>query len=310
VLAVDFAVLPETGGEARDIPANLWIAKQVLKTGGAPGTDRWVGRFFYNADRRTGRTFDPAEDVLQLSVGSRVVTFEPGTLVKKSAKVITGKKVEPDGSVVSVKVLVAKQAIMVKTGRDTLGVTVPGTLRSTAILGGRGFRLDEFVGETGLFAGPSGYRTTAFVCSAGKLKVKGPGLDSAKLTLFLADPSFHVEKGDTVSLRLASGNDVLLEREFGDLLSITPQTDPATGGDAWLLKRTVKDEAETDVLAKFKFATAKGKTTAVFKGLDLSALAGDEAHLALTMQVGGRLYFTSVTFFQTKPGSWTTKSAR
>ena len=50
--------------------------------------------------------------------------------------------------------------------------------------------------------------------------------------------------------------------------------------------------------------------TLAFKGLDLAALAGDEAHLGLTIEVGGKLYFTSVTFFQTKPGSWTTKSAR
>ena len=62
--------------------------------------------------------------------------------------------------------------------------------------------------------------------------------------------------------------------------------------------------------AKFKYVTTKGKMTAIFKGLDLSALTGDEAHLGLTLQVGGKLYFTSVTFFQTKPGSWTTKSAR
>ncbi|MEN8149211.1 MAG: Ig domain-containing protein [Planctomycetota bacterium] len=310
VLAMDFAVLPETGGEARDIAANLWIAKQVLKTGGRPGTDKWKATFIYNADRRTGKTFDPATDVLQLSIGSRVVTFEPGTLVKKSAKVMTGKKEEPDGSLVSVKVLVAKQLIQVKTSRDTLGVTVPGTVRATVIIGGRGFRLDEFVDETGKFAGTTGYRTTAFVCAAGKLKVKGPGEDSAKLALCLADPSFAAEEGDTVSIRLVSGDDVLLEREFGELLTIASRTDALTGADARLLKRTVKDEEETDILSKFKYLSTKGKMAVVFKGLDLSALTGDEAHLGLTLQVGGKLYFTSVTFFKTKAGSWTTKSAR
>ena len=310
ILQVDFAVLPETGGEARDIPANLWIAKQILKTGGAAGTDKWKATFIYNADRRTGRTFDPATDVLQLTVGSRVVKFEPGTLIRRSASVMTGKVVEPDGSKVSVKVLVAKQMIKVATSRDTLGVTVPGTLRGTAVLGGRGYRLDEFVGEKGKFVGTSGYRTTAFVCSMGKLKVKGAGIDSAKLTLYLADPSFAIEDGDTVSIRLVTGSDVLLDREFGALLSIVPLQDRRTGADVWLVKRTVRDEAETDILSKFKYVSAKGKMTVALKGLDLSALTGDEGHLGLTIEVGGKLYFTSVTFFQTRTGSWTTKSAR
>ena len=84
--------------QIKSLPANFWVAKQVLKTGGAPGTDKWVGTFFYNADRRTGKTFVPATDTLQLSIGSRVVTFGPDTLVKKNAAVMVGKKEEPDGS--------------------------------------------------------------------------------------------------------------------------------------------------------------------------------------------------------------------
>jgi len=309
VLEMDFAVLPATGGEARDIAANVWVAKQTLRTG-TPGREKWKATFIYNADRRAGRAFDPATDVLQLTIGSRIVRIDPGRLTKKSAAVMTGKFVEDDGSRISVKVLAAKQMIKVSTSYDTLGVSLPGTLRSTLIIGGRGYRLDEFVGESGKFVSTSGYRTTAIVCASGKLKVKGPGLDSAKLKVLLADPSFTIAEGDPVSVQVVSGASVLLDKDIGALLGVTTGRDPGTGAVTYLVKNTVKDEAETDILAKFKYTSGNGKMTLSLSGLDLTALPAGEVHLGLSVRVGGKIYFTSVTFIETKPGSWTTKAAR
>jgi hypothetical protein len=310
VLEMDFAVLPATGGEARDIAANVWVAKQILKTTGDPGRDKWKATFIYNADRRTGRTYDPAFDTLQLAVGSRVVRVDPGVLTKKSAAVMAGRFEDANGARVSVKVLVAKQMIKLATANDTLGITVPGTLRSTVIIGGRGYRLDEFVGESGKFVSTSGYRNTAFVVADGKLKVKGPGLDTAKLKLCLADPSFTIAEGEAFTVRVVSGEDVLLEKDAGPFLVIAPGKDPVTGATTYLLKNAVKDEAESDNLAKFVYDSGNGKMKLSLKGLDLSKLPTGEAHLGLAIEVGGKIHFTSVTFFETRPGSWTTKSAR
>ena len=113
-----------------------------------------------------------------------------------------------------------------------------------------------------------------------------------------------------MSIQVVSGESVLLDKEVGALLGVTTSRDPGTGAVTYLVKNTVKDEAETDILAKFKYTSGNGKMTLSLSGLDFSALPAGEVHLGLSVRVKGKIYFTSVTFFETKPGSWTTKAAR
>ncbi|MHC4470935.1 MAG: Ig domain-containing protein, partial [Planctomycetota bacterium] len=309
VLPVDFIVLPAGGGDARDIAVNLWVSKQKVKTG-RPGRDRWKAVFVYNADRRAGQTFDPETDVLQFSIGARILELGPETLVRAKRGKAKYKAVLEDGTRVKVKVLATKQLVKLKSSRDRIGETLPGTFRSTVVLGGRGYRLDEFLGEKGRFRVTSGYRSTAFVVPDARLTIRGPGSDAVALRLLLADPGFAYESGGEVRLRLLSGDTVLFDKEFTDLVEVTEARARKTGETGQRLRLAAGDPAETNRVTAFVYDSLSGEAAVTLMGLDLSGVPEGEAHLGVELTVGEKTYFTTVTVFGPKRGAYTTRMPR
>jgi hypothetical protein len=141
----------------------------------------------------------------------------------------------------------------------------------------------------------------------GKLTVKGPGDDAAKLSLLLADPSFAYEAQTSVlRVRLLDGANVLVERDFtllGGEAKIT--TDSRTGSLVYAFK-TLRDAATVDRVAKFSYQSGKGTLGLALADLDLAGLPAGEAHVGVELTIGARTYYTAVTFFEGKPGRWST----
>jgi hypothetical protein len=305
VLSLDFAVLPPGGGDESQIPINFWVLKQSLKVGN-PGKDAWVGSAIFNSDRRAGSRFDPATDTLILGVSSKQIQVDPGSLTGsdtnlswKSAKGTTPKE--------KVKLSLSKQTLKWSSKSDTLAAAVPGLLEQSAVIGGRGYQLELAFDEKGVFHAPLDNQRTVFVVRTGKLTVKAPGSDKAKLSLLLHDPGFFYDPAlaPELRVRILDGTQVVFERDFSALGEVRLGTDKRTNQTTWSLKAT-KDDAATDRVAKFSYQSAKGKMSLSLGDADLSGLPNGEAHLGVELTIGNRTYFTSVTFFEGKAGRFST----
>lgn len=304
-LTLDFFVLPPYGGDASSITTNLWATKQKLKTG-IPGKDLWIGQAVWNADRRAASRFDPAADALRLQIGSHPIDVPAGSLTGTVKKY---KYATPRGDVPAVKVQLSlvKQTLKWSVKRDTISEAVPATLRHTTVLGGRGYRLDEAFNGKGVFKPALAYRRTAFVVTKGALKAVAPGKDWVKLSLYLADPNFQYETGvTTLGVRILDGASQILTKDFTALGKGTTRTDRGTGATVYKVKAG-KDTADTDRLSKFVFLSSKGKMALKLSSLDLASVPSTEAHLGIELTVGDRIYYTAVTFFEKRQGSFTTK---
>jgi hypothetical protein len=304
-LTLDFFVLPPYGGDASSITTNIWVMKQKLKTG-VPGKDSWIGQAVWNADRRVANRFDPLTDALRLQIGSHAIEVAPGSL---AGTVKNYKYASPRGDtpVVKVQFSLVKQSLKWTVKMDTISETVPATLRHTTILGGRGYRLDQAFDQKGNFKPALAYRKTAFVVSKGAIKAGSAGKDSVKLSLFLADPSFQYEAGgSTLLVRILNGATEILSKDFTALGTGTTRTDRATGSTVYKVKAS-KDRGDTDRLSKFAFVSSKGKMTLKLSRLSLAGAPSTEAHLGVELTIGDRIYYTAVTFFENRVGSFTTK---
>lgn len=84
-LAHDFIVLPPGGGDVSRLAVNLWIKKLTAKVNAdaasAPN-DSWQAQYIYNADRRTGKIFNPVTQEMYFRLGTSEVTIPaaPDTL--------------------------------------------------------------------------------------------------------------------------------------------------------------------------------------------------------------------------------------
>ena len=305
VLAIDLAVLPPGGGDETQIPVNFWVQSERLKVG-TGDRDSWVGKAIFNADRRTGSRFDPAVDSCLLQIGSRVIQLDPGMMSgnEKKFSYKTDKGVQP---VEQVALSLAKQQLRWKSKRDTLSETLPASLQQDAILGGRGFRQRLGFDEKGVFHAPLDLERTAFVVAKGKLVRKAPGSDKAKLALFLRDPNFFYDPAlaPELRVRILDETTVVFERDFSALGTVKLGTDKRTGEVTWLLK-SAKDAEKVDRIAKFLFASGKGKMTLSITGADIGSIPNDEAHLGVEITIGDRVYYTAVTFFEGRSGSYST----
>jgi len=303
-LTLDFVVLPPYGGDASSITTNLWVTKQKLKTG-VPGKDSWIGQALWNADRRLANRFDPLTDALRLQIGSHPIDVTPGSL---TGTVKNYKYATPRGDAPAVKVQfsLVKQTLTWSVKGDTISETVPATLRHITIVGGRGYRLDEAFDPKGVFKPALAYRKTAFVVSKGALKAVAAGKDWVKFSLYLADPNFHYESGvSTLRVRILDGANEILSKDFTAFGTGTTRTDRETGATVYKVKAS-KDPADTDRLSKFVFLSSKGKMTLELSGLHLAAVPSTEAHLGVELTIGDRIYYTAVTFFEKRTGSFTT----
>ena len=302
-LTVDFVVLPPYGGDASSISTNLWVTTEKLKTS-VPAKDSWIGQGIWNADRRTATRFDPLTDALRLQIGSYPIDVPPGSL---KGTVKNYRYVSPRGHVpvVNVQLSLVKQTLKWAVKRDGISETVPGTLRHTTIIGGRGYLLDEAFNAQGVFKPALAYRKTAFVVSKGALKAVAAGKDSVTLSLYLADPNFHYEsRVSTLRVRILDGANEILSKDFTALGTGTTRTDPKTGIAVYKVKAS-KDPANTDQLSQFVFLSSNGKMTLKLSRLRL-VVPSTEAHLGVELTIGDRIYYTAVTFFEKRRGSFTT----
>jgi hypothetical protein len=303
-LSVDFVVLPAAGGDPSQISVNLWVSKEVLKPA-VPGSSSWTGSAIWNADRRTGNVFDPATDTIQIEIGSHVLTVDPGSMTGTVKKYVfaSPKGVTP---VLRVQLSPMKQTLKWVVKGDTIAESVPSTLRHAAILGGRGYRLDEAFDAKGIFKPALAYRRRSFVASKGAIAAGVAGKDSVKLSLLLGDPAFTYDPGVSVlRFRMLDGATVLLDRDFTLLGTGSQGTDKATGAPVYSVK-SLKDTATVDRVAKFAFASAKGKMSLALSNVTLLGVPAAEAHLGIELTVGSNIYFTTVTFFEGKPGHYST----
>jgi hypothetical protein len=302
-LAVDFIVLPPYGGDASSISTNLWVTTEKLKTG-VPAKASWTGQGIWNADRRTGTRFNPLTDALRLQIGSDAIDIPPGSL---TGTVGSYRFTTPRGQVPMVKVQLSlvQQTLKWIVKRDGLSETVPGTLRHTTIIGGRGYLLDEAFNTQGAFKPALAYRKTAFIVSRGALKAVAAGKGSVMLSLFLADPSFHYEsRVSTLRVRILDGANELLSKNFTALGTGTTRVDPRTRVTVYRVKAS-KDPASTDRLSQFVFLSSTGKMVLKLARLNL-AMPSTQNHLGVELTIGDRIYYTAVTFFENRTGSFTT----
>ena len=302
-LTVDFVVLPPYGGDASSISTNLWVTTEKLKTG-VSTKGSWIGQGIWNADRRTGTRFDPLTDALRLQIGSDAIDVPAGSL---KGTVSNYRFATPRGHVPLVKVQLSlvKQTLKWAVKQDGLSETVPGTLRHTTIIGGRGYLLDEAFNAQGAFKPALAYRKTAFVVSNGVLRTIPAGNGFVKLFLYLADPNFHYEsRVSTLRVRILDGANEILSKDFTALGTATTRADPRTGAVVYRVKAS-KDPATTDQLSRFVFLSSNGKMTLKLSRLHL-VVPSTEAHLGVELTIGDRIYYTAVTFFEKRMGSFTT----
>jgi hypothetical protein len=303
-LTMEFIVLPPGGGDVTQISVNFWVMKEKIKIG-TDGKESWSAKAIFNADRRTGNRFDPATDACMLKLGSREIHVDPGMMTgTKTYAYKTDRGVVPAESV---KMSLSNQFLQWKTKSDTLTDVVPSTINQDAILGSRGYRLGLAFDEKGTFRAPFALDRTAFVVRIAKLTAKSPGKDKAKIQILLYDPSFFYDPtlAPDLRLRLLDGTNVVFERDFSALGVVSTGIDKKTGNTTWALK-TAKDADPTDKV-KLKFKSNKGKMNFSISAADLAAIPSGEAHLGVELRIGNRTYFTGVTFFEKKIGSFTTK---
>jgi uncharacterized delta-60 repeat protein len=62
---------------------NLWLKKLATKVGAGSNDDRWSAQYLYNADRRSGQVFDPANDALNVALAGSSIYLPANTLVSK-----------------------------------------------------------------------------------------------------------------------------------------------------------------------------------------------------------------------------------
>jgi hypothetical protein len=303
----DFIVTPPNGGDTNSLPINLWVKKQAIKKTGTAGKDSWQAQYIYNADRRTGKIFDPASQTFKATLGSTLSIEVPpagftGTEPKLSFK--SAKGVLP---AVAVKLDESSQTISLSSKGNTITDSLPSVVRNTVTIGNKGYKLDEFFDEKGTFTATSGYRKTAFVVAAAKITAKAAGKDGASFAMLLADPSFtYTSTTSPVRIRVFDGTTLLIDKTLTTLVSGTESTDSKTGVKVFKLKGG-KDAEAINTLSKFSYDSKSGKLSLSLKNLTLTALTTAEAHLSVELTIDTKIYYTAVTVFAPKGGSYTTK---
>lgn len=319
ILAMDFVVLPPNGGDTNSLPINLWVVKQSIKKGKTAATGSWQAQYIYNANRTTAKIFNPSTDTFSASLGSiPAITIVP----PKDKFTVKGSKlsfVSAKGATPAVNVAVDESAETIKiTGKnETVADTVPGVLPNIVILGGKSFKLDEFYDAKGTFTPTSGYRKTAFVVASAKLTAKAANKDSAQYAMLLADPGFVfpglTTNGNTDSscrVQVFNAGAIVIDKTFTSLVTSTTGTDRKSGLKTYKLK-SGKDTVTTNTLSKFSYDSGSGKLALALKNLTLTgalpATSTDGVHTSVQLTIAGKVYFTGITIFAPKAGSYSTK---
>jgi len=303
-LNLTFIVLPETGGDVSQIVVNFWVTGAALKLG-EDGKESWKVKAIYNADRRTGNRFDPGTDLFRALLGSHILQVDPGECTGSTPEKACAYK-SASGEIPSTSVTLSpdKQTLTWSTKNDTIAETVPGVLSQTVTLGDNAWRVLLRFDDKGKFKPALTYERTVFVLVKGSIAVHGSGSDTAKLALLLADPNFAYEAGvSTLRIRILDDATVLLDRDFTALGGVAKQGIDKHTSRPWVSFKTLSDDAQIDRVA-MSYASNKGTMTLNLSNLDLSAIPNSEAHLAIEVTIGTRVYTTYVTFFGTSSGNY------
>ncbi len=307
ILSADFVVLTSNGGDAKELPVNLWVTKQQVKSG-KPGKDSWSASFIYNADRRSGKAFDPTTQTFSVALGSREVSLPAGSFTIQSSGSFSYKTASRVVPKISAKFDPVKQTIQLSTSNDTLSQTFPADLRNTLAIGNKSYRIEESYDAKGKFPVPAGCDSTCCVLSDGQITVKGGGKDSAKFTLFLADPAFAYAQGTPISLTIMDGDATYIAKgDFSSLITIKPTV--SKGVTTYAIKQSAKDTATSTVLKQFAYSTKNGKMSISLASMTIAGLTGDK-HLFVELKMGDKSYSTTVTFFEAATGKFTTKKPK
>ena len=296
-----FVILPVTGGDIESVPVNFWLTREKL-TLGEDGEEGWNGMLLFNADRRTGKRFNPSTDNLALSVGTRALSFPAGTLIGTNSLHYTTPRGQFPSE--SVKLSLSKQSLQWKTKRDTIAATVPGQQIVALTLGSQLYRTTVLFDERGK-ANAFASTRPCFVLATGSLRLRDTALDSATFSMLLSNPSFIFETGDALRIRLLQDTTVLLDRDF-TALGVVKQTTKRDGTLVFALK-TLKDTTTADRIQQFSYNSAKGKLSLTLSDLTLDSLETGEAHITIELTIRDRIYTTGVTFFGANPGRYSTR---
>jgi len=302
----EFVVLPPNGGDTNSLPINLWVKKMSFKRGN-PGKDSWQAQWIYNADRRQGQTpariYDESTDPIVLSLGSIPEVSIPRASLVGSRPKFTFKATNQ-----ALKLDESSQSLMWSQKGLTINDRGKTTLKNIVKLGTKAYRLDLFFDDKGKFTPALGYRKTAFVVASAKVGLKGVGKDSASFSMLLGDPSFvfpSLADNKTARFRLLnSAGTVLVDKDFTSIVTSTVATDSATGAKVYKLK-SGKDA--TSPVGKFSYDSKSGKLTVALKSATIAGLSTAEEHVSIELVVAEKQYFTAVTLFAPKAGSYSTK---
>jgi len=309
-LATEFIVLPPNGGDTNSLAVNLWVKRLQVDTGNPGGNDdSWSATFLYNANRTGGALFNPATETFYTSLGGSEIEIKPGSLKKITSGTLGVLDYAAPDQSVKVRIAPRQQTLIVEARNTNLGTGLPADLLpNVLILGGKGFKLKEFLDQSGTFRAPFGYRSAAFVAVNGLLHTNATAAKNyARFNLLLADPAYDYAPGDPVSIRLLDGQTELVDKDLTSLLVSSTGVDRVTGISTFSLKKTWKSDPESNnKLAKFSFDSASGKLGFELKAPTLAALTDSEEHLGVEISIGPKTYFTSVTLFKITDGRYST----
>jgi len=321
-LATEFIVLPPNGGDTNSLAVNLWV-KRLQADAGLPGNDHddsWSATFLYNADRTAGKLFNPATETFYASLAESEIELAPGNLEKITSGPLgilsyetPNEAAKPGAPSVKVRIVPRQQSLFVEAHNTHLGTLLPADLLpNVLILGGKSFKLKEFLDAEGHFNTPFGYRSAAFVAVNGLTRTDAAAAKNfARFNLLLADPAFDFAPGDPaknkVRIRLMDAQSVMVDKDLSSMVYASTGVDRDTGTPTFSLKKTWQsDPASNNKLAKFTFDSASGKLGFELKAPTLASLTNAEEHVGIEVTIGSKTYFTSVTVFKIATGRFST----
>jgi uncharacterized delta-60 repeat protein len=301
---------------------NLWLKKLATKVGVGNNDDRWSAQYLYNADRRSGQVFDPANDALNVALAGSSIYLPANTLVSKGKGFAysTAKGVTP---AIKVSLMPATQTLTVSMSGTEIGVALPATVANKVNLGSEQRKSAVVLDAKGKFLPTTAYKSEAVVVTSATVKDSGTTKDSLVLKLNLADPALlsaydfdtpcpptnkHCKQPEVAITLYDESGDVLLSKTLTSLLATTRTVSGIT--NIYSMKKIAADAAPDNILSAFSFASKKGALSLTLKNLVLNdALDSAQSQLGVAITIDGKIYFARVTLFETKSGSqtWSTK---
>lgn len=302
ILQLEFVIFPSSGGDANRLPSPLWASKLAAKVVSGSDNDSWSATYIYNDDRTTANFFNPAIDEFQASLGNSDISLAAGAMVmdiKGNYSYTSPKGISP---AVKIKGSTTTQTLSISITGAEIGVTLPTpSINNNLTLGTSRYRIKGALNSKGQFIPTESYRNTSFVLSKGTLVENG----TMSLTMLMTDPSFEVALGDTVTLTLYRGANLLLSKDITSLVTMAQKVNSKTSRiDYSIVNAKVKDPSPNNILAKMAYTSSKGALTFSLTGLLLADTLNDvQEHLGVELVIGNTAYATAVTFFETQPGS-------